>query len=94
IWCHICTVIYENKVALKKCMKYLEDTMQGKITSIHFRYILLELNKILQEHNFEMNKPLTDEQIDLLAYTVETDDKVDYVEFFNSFKPTYIYSNN
>ncbi|ETW34029.1 hypothetical protein PFTANZ_05194 [Plasmodium falciparum Tanzania (2000708)] len=68
--------------------------MQGKITSIHFRYILLELNKILQEHNFEMNKPLTDEQIDLLAYTVETDDKVDYVEFFNSFKPTYIYSNN
>ncbi|ETW53875.1 hypothetical protein PFUGPA_03748 [Plasmodium falciparum Palo Alto/Uganda] len=84
----------ENKVALKKCMKYLEDTMQGKITSIHFRYILLELNKILQEHNFEMNKPLTDEQIDLLAYTVETDDKVDYVEFFNSFKPTYIYSNN
>ncbi|KMZ83793.1 PP1-like protein serine/threonine phosphatase [Plasmodium vivax Brazil I] len=89
IWCHICTVIYENKVALKKCMKYLEDTMQGKITSIHFRYILLELNKILQEHKHEKKKPLTDEQIDLLSYTVETDDKVDYVDFLNSFKPVY-----
>ncbi|SBS87423.1 serine/threonine protein phosphatase 7, putative [Plasmodium ovale curtisi] len=89
IWCHICTVIYENKFALKKCMKHLEDTIQGKITSIHFRYILLELNKLLQEHKHERNKPLTDEQIDLLSYTVETDDKIDYVEFLNSFKPSY-----
>ncbi|CAA9990378.1 serine/threonine protein phosphatase 7, putative [Plasmodium knowlesi strain H] len=89
IWCHICTVIYENKVALKKCMKYLEDTMQGKITSIHFRYILMELNKILQEQKHEKKKPLTDEQIDLLSYTVETDDKIDYVDFLNSFKPVY-----
>ncbi|SBT78839.1 serine/threonine protein phosphatase 7, putative [Plasmodium ovale] len=89
IWCHICTVIYENKFALKKCMKHLEDTIQGKITSIHFRYILLELNKLLQEHKHERNKPLTDEQIDLLSYTVETDDKIDYVEFLNSFKPVY-----
>ncbi|EUD65899.1 protein phosphatase [Plasmodium inui San Antonio 1] len=89
IWCHICTVIYENKVALKKCMKYLEDTMQGKITSIHFRYILMELNKILQEHKHEKKKPLTNEQIDLLSYTVETDDKIDYIDFLNSFKPVY-----
>ncbi|GAW82989.1 serine/threonine protein phosphatase 7 [Plasmodium gonderi] len=89
IWCHICTVIYENKVALKKCMNYLEDTMQGKIASIHFRYILLELNKILEENKHEMKKPLTDEQIDLLSYTVETDDKIDYVDFLNSFKPVY-----
>ncbi|ETW59019.1 hypothetical protein PFMC_05207 [Plasmodium falciparum CAMP/Malaysia] len=84
-----------NKISKEVEFEVDDDIlMEGKITSIHFRYILLELNKILQEHNFEMNKPLTDEQIDLLAYTVETDDKVDYVEFFNSFKPTYIYSNN
>ncbi|CRH03910.1 serine/threonine protein phosphatase, putative [Plasmodium relictum] len=93
IWCHICTVIYENKVPLKKCLKYLEDSTQGKITSLHFRYVLLELNKILQQQKYEMNKPLTDEQIDLLAYTVEADDKVNYTEFLNSFKPVYIYPN-
>ncbi|CRG95746.1 serine/threonine protein phosphatase, putative [Plasmodium gallinaceum] len=94
IWCHICTVIYENKIALKKCLKYIEDSIQGRITSLHFRYVLLELNKILQEQKYEMNKPLTDEQIDLLAYSVETDDKVDYIEYLNSFKPVYIYLND
>ncbi|SCM04680.1 serine/threonine protein phosphatase 7, putative [Plasmodium chabaudi chabaudi] len=89
IWCHICTVIYENKVALKRCIKYLEDNFHGKITSVQIRHILLELNKLLQEQKHSKSKPLTEEQIDLLSYIVETDDSINYDEFFNSFKPVY-----
>ncbi|VWU50431.1 serine/threonine protein phosphatase 7, putative, partial [Hepatocystis sp. ex Piliocolobus tephrosceles] len=89
IWCHICNVIYENKFALIKCINHLKETVQDKITYAHFRCILLELNKILQEQKGELHKPLTDEQINILAYTVDDVDSIDYVQFFDSFKPVY-----
>lgn len=88
LWCHICTVIYKNRIALEKCLKYLDNPAQKGIVSCgQFRHVLFELNKILQEKE---DMALTEEQIDLLSFTIDTENEVNYSHFLNSFKPVYI----